>query len=66
VQLDGKVAFMMGTSQNSGGGIGGGMADEGAKVVCKEGLMERIREFLGRDDNAWGAMAMLTSFGHKE
>ena len=66
MQLAGKVAFIMGTSPNIGGGIAAGMADEGAKVVCKEGLMERIREFLGRDDNAWGAMAMLTSFGHKE
>jgi len=51
VQLAGKVAFIMGTSPNIGGGIAAGMADEGAKVVCKEGLMERIRKFLRRDDN---------------
>ena len=34
VKLEGKVAIVTGTSPNIGGGIAGGLADEGAKVVC--------------------------------
>ena len=34
VKLEGKIAIVTGTSPNIGAGIGGGLADEGAKVVC--------------------------------
>jgi NAD(P)-dependent dehydrogenase (short-subunit alcohol dehydrogenase family) len=34
VKLAGRVAIVTGTSPNIGGGIAGGLADEGAKVVC--------------------------------
>jgi NAD(P)-dependent dehydrogenase (short-subunit alcohol dehydrogenase family) len=34
MKLTGKVAIVTGTSPNIGGGIAGGLADEGAKVVC--------------------------------
>ncbi len=34
MKLSGKVAIVTGTSPNIGGGIAGGLADEGAKVVC--------------------------------
>ena len=34
VRLEGKVAMVTGTSPNIGAGIAGGLAEEGAKVVC--------------------------------
>ncbi len=34
MKLEGKVAIVTGTSPNIGAGIAGGLADEGAKVVC--------------------------------
>jgi NAD(P)-dependent dehydrogenase (short-subunit alcohol dehydrogenase family) len=34
MKLSGKVAIVTGTSPNIGGGLAGGLADEGAKVVC--------------------------------
>jgi NAD(P)-dependent dehydrogenase (short-subunit alcohol dehydrogenase family) len=34
VKLAGKVAIVTGTSPNIGGGIAGGLADEGARVAC--------------------------------
>jgi NAD(P)-dependent dehydrogenase (short-subunit alcohol dehydrogenase family) len=34
VKLEGKVAIVTGTSPNIGAGIAGGLAEEGAKVVC--------------------------------
>ena len=34
MKLEGKVAIVTGTSPNIGGGIAGGLADEGASVVC--------------------------------
>jgi NAD(P)-dependent dehydrogenase (short-subunit alcohol dehydrogenase family) len=34
VKLAGKVAIVTGTSPNIGGGIAGGLADEGATVIC--------------------------------
>src|SRR5262249_52869788 len=36
VRLGGKVAIVTGTSPNIGAGIAGGLADEGAKVVCAD------------------------------
>ena len=38
MKLEGKVAIVTGTSPNIGGGIAGGLADEGAKVVCVDVL----------------------------
>jgi NAD(P)-dependent dehydrogenase (short-subunit alcohol dehydrogenase family) len=40
VKLAGKVAIVTGTSPNIGGGIAGGLADEGAKVVCVDVVAE--------------------------
>jgi len=34
VKLAGKIAIVTGTSPNIGGGIAGGLADEGARVAC--------------------------------
>lgn len=34
MKLDGKIAIVTGTSPNIGAGIAGGLADEGATVVC--------------------------------
>src|SRR5258706_14805731 len=34
MKLSGKVAIVTGTSPNIGGGIAGGLADEGATIVC--------------------------------
>jgi len=34
VKLPGKVAIVTGTSPNIGAGLAGGLAEEGAKVVC--------------------------------
>jgi NAD(P)-dependent dehydrogenase (short-subunit alcohol dehydrogenase family) len=34
VKLSGKVAIVTGTSPNIGGGLAGGLAEEGARVVC--------------------------------
>ena len=36
MKLSGKVAIVTGTSPNIGAGIAGGLADEGAKVVCAD------------------------------
>ena len=36
MKLAGKVAIVTGTSPNIGGGIAGGLADEGARVACVE------------------------------
>jgi len=36
VRLGGKVAIVTGTSPNIGAGIAGGLAEEGAKVVCAD------------------------------
>src|SRR5919201_5071616 len=34
MKLEGRVAIVTGTSPNIGGGIAGGLADEGARIVC--------------------------------
>jgi NAD(P)-dependent dehydrogenase (short-subunit alcohol dehydrogenase family) len=44
VKLDGKVAVVTGTSPNIGAGIAGGLADEGARVVCVDVLADNARE----------------------
>jgi NAD(P)-dependent dehydrogenase (short-subunit alcohol dehydrogenase family) len=44
VRLAGKVAIVTGTSPNIGGGIAGGLADEGAKVVCVDVDADNARQ----------------------
>ena len=44
VKLEGKVAIVTGTSPNIGGGIAGGLADEGAKVVCVDVLADNATQ----------------------
>ena len=44
MKLSGKVAIVTGTSPNIGGGIAGGLADEGAKVVCVDVVTESAEQ----------------------
>jgi NAD(P)-dependent dehydrogenase (short-subunit alcohol dehydrogenase family) len=44
VKLAGKVAIVTGTSPNIGGGIAGGLADEGATVVCVDLLPDNAQQ----------------------
>jgi NAD(P)-dependent dehydrogenase (short-subunit alcohol dehydrogenase family) len=44
MKLQGKVAIVTGTSPNIGGGIAGGLADEGAKVVCVDVVPENAQQ----------------------
>jgi NAD(P)-dependent dehydrogenase (short-subunit alcohol dehydrogenase family) len=44
MKLRGKVAIVTGTSPNIGGGIAGGLADEGAKVVCVDVVADNAQQ----------------------
>ena len=44
MKLSGKVAIVTGTSPNIGGGIAGGLGDEGAKVVCVDVVPENAEQ----------------------
>ena len=44
MKLEGKVAIVTGTSPNIGGGIAGGLADEGARVVCVDVAEDNARQ----------------------
>ena len=44
MKLAGKVAIVTGTSPNIGGGIAGGLADEGARVVCVDVVADNARQ----------------------
>jgi NAD(P)-dependent dehydrogenase (short-subunit alcohol dehydrogenase family) len=44
MKLLGKVAIVTGTSPNIGGGIAGGLADEGAKVVCVDVVADNANQ----------------------
>ena len=44
MKLAGKVAIVTGTSPNIGGGIAGGLADEGAKVVCADVVADNAEQ----------------------
>src|SRR6185295_7926487 len=44
MKLAGKVAIVTGTSPNIGGGIAGGLADEGAKVVCADVVADNAQQ----------------------
>ena len=43
-RLEGKVAIVTGTSPNIGAGIAGGLADEGATVVCVDVLADNAHQ----------------------
>ncbi len=44
MKLAGKVAIVTGTSPNIGGGIAGGLADEGARVACVDVLADNAHQ----------------------
>ena len=44
VRLEGKVAIVTGTSPNIGAGLAGGLAAEGARVVCVDVDAANARE----------------------
>src|SRR6266851_4669239 len=44
MKLAGKVAIVTGTSPNIGGGIAGGLADEGAQVVCADVVADNAHQ----------------------
>jgi NAD(P)-dependent dehydrogenase (short-subunit alcohol dehydrogenase family) len=44
VKLEGKVAIVTGTSPNIGAGIAGGLADEGAKIVCVDVAADNAKQ----------------------
>src|SRR5678815_3743677 len=44
MKLEGKVAMVTGTSPNIGAGIAGGLADEGARVVCVDVSADNARD----------------------
>ena len=44
MKLGGKVAIVTGTSPNIGGGIAGGLAEEGASVVCVDVVPENAQQ----------------------
>ena len=44
MKLAGKVAIVTGTSPNIGGGIAGGLADEGAQVVCVDVMADNAQQ----------------------
>ncbi len=64
VKLDGKVVMVTGTSPNIGAGIAGGLADEGAKVVCVDVDAANAREcaawITGRGGQALGLTCDVT------
>jgi NAD(P)-dependent dehydrogenase (short-subunit alcohol dehydrogenase family) len=47
VKLAGKVAIVTGTSPNIGGGIAEGLADEGARVVCVDVVVDNAQQCAG-------------------
>src|SRR5438876_8050668 len=44
MKLAGKVAIVTGTSPNIGGGIAGGLAEEGAQVVCVDVVADNAQQ----------------------
>jgi NAD(P)-dependent dehydrogenase (short-subunit alcohol dehydrogenase family) len=64
VKLAGKVAIVTGTSPNIGGGIAGGLADEGARVACVDVVADnagQCAEWIeGRGGEALGLTCDLT------
>ena len=64
MKLQGKVAMVTGTSPNIGAGIAGGLAEEGAKVVCVDVSADNAREcaawITGRGGEALGLTCDVT------
>ena len=64
MKLAGKIAIVTGTSPNIGGGIAGGLADEGARVACVDVLAENAQQcadwISGRGGEALGLTCDLT------
>jgi len=64
MKLTGKVAIVTGTSPNIGGGIAGGLADEGATVVCVDVVEDNARQcaawISGRGGQASGLVCDVT------
>jgi len=70
VRLDGKVAMVTGTSPNIGAGIAGGLAEEGAKVVCVDVSADNAQEcaawITGRGGQAIGLTCDVSDEGQVE
>jgi len=64
VKLAGRVAIVTGTSPNIGGGIAGGLADEGARVVCVDAVADNAAQcaewIRGRGGEATAVVADVT------
>ncbi len=60
MRLDGKVALVTGTSPNIGAGIAGGLAEEGARVVCVDVDAANARECAAWIDSRGGQALGLT------
>jgi NAD(P)-dependent dehydrogenase (short-subunit alcohol dehydrogenase family) len=64
VKLEGKIAIVTGTSPNIGAGIAGGLADEGATVVCVDVVPDNAtqcaRWITGRGGKALGVVCDVT------
>ena len=64
MKLAGKIAVVTGTSPNIGGGIAGGLADEGARVACVDVVADNARQcadwIRGRGGEALGLTCDLT------
>jgi len=64
MKLAGKVAIVTGTSPNIGAGIAGGLADEGAKVVCVDVVPDNAAQcadwLKGRGSDALGVACDVT------
>ena len=60
MKLEGKVAMVTGTSPNIGAGIAGGLADEGARIVCVDVSADNARDcaawIAGRGGQAIGVV----------
>ena len=48
MKLAGKTAIVTGTSPNIGGGIAGGLAEEGAQVVCVDVVADNAQQWTSR------------------
>jgi NAD(P)-dependent dehydrogenase (short-subunit alcohol dehydrogenase family) len=64
MKLEGKIAIVTGTSPNIGAGIAGGLADEGAKVVCVDVVPDNATQcaawITGRGGEALGVTCDVT------
>jgi NAD(P)-dependent dehydrogenase (short-subunit alcohol dehydrogenase family) len=64
MKLAGKIAIVTGTSPNIGGGIAGGLADEGATVVCVDVVPDNAQQcaawITSRGGNALGLVCDVT------